>query len=115
MSGKVPMPGVATLVGLADASSFLSGRGQLISQCMPPPAPIPVQSPIPSIVDFSRAQGQARLFKACKDPRGWNFDENLKSELYPIPASEVADYRSVITQFGKTSRLDGRPPYQATR
>lgn len=105
---------VQELVGLADASSYLSGRGQLISKCPAPSAPMPMMSPIQMAVDFSRTQAQARQFKACHDPRGWNFDLNIQSEIYPIPALAVADYRPVDVTFGRASRLDYRDPYQVT-
>lgn len=112
----MPMPGTcAELVGLADASSYLSGRGQIISKCQRPAAPMPEKSPIQMAVDFSRSQAQCRLFKACGDPVGANIDWRVSSELYPLPAAVVADYRSTLTQFGKPSRLDFRPPYQGAR
>ena len=110
------MPGtVAALVGLADASSYLSGRGQIISKCPTPSPPLPADPPMRMAVDFSRTQAQARIFKACKDPRGWNFDRNVQSEIYPVPAIDVADYRPVKAVFGHDTRLDFRPAYEGTR
>ena len=116
MSGRTPLPGtVQEMVGLADASSYLSGRGQIISRCQAPSAPMPATSPIQMAVDFSRAQAQTRQFKACGDPRGWNFDRNIQSELYPLRSIEVADFRAPDRQFGSASRLDHRPAYGGTR
>ena len=115
MQGQSPPPSVATLVGLADASSYLSGRGEIISKCPAPSKPMPPISPIAMAVDFSRFQVQTRSTKSCRDPRGWNIDRTVESEIYPVAAIGVADYRPVMREFGRDTRLDFRPPYQGSR
>ena len=48
--------------------------------------------------------------KMCRDPRGFNVDKKIASELYPVPASTLRDSRPPLQVVGAQTRFDGRDP-----
>lgn len=76
----------------------------------PPPRQRPANEPPLEILEASLGSLWVRERKMCRDPRGFNADKKIGSEIYPVPAETVRDSRPPLLQVGAQSRFDGRDP-----
>ena len=96
-----------SLADLADASSFLSGRGVPHTKLGTVPHPMPPRSKVPGRVDFSLDAVTTREKKSGNPLPDWGM-QRIGSEWSPVPLP--VDPGPPLQVVGRSTRLDGRDP-----
>lgn len=99
---------------IADALSFLQGGGRPLSRVQDEAPPFPPASErlfVPNaVLGFSETTRQGgKTHKFLDGNRGFA-ERHMDSEVYPVPASCLADRRSPLQTLGELARWDGRDP-----